>query len=96
MEGWTGKDCPNCDGRGTVRDDYGHEVTCDACGGSGHEWGEIPDESDGWSPKAISLGLECHLTQKIGRAGKSTAERVVGIITKLSYYAEPIFLAFAS
>jgi hypothetical protein len=71
MEGWTGKDCPNCDGRGTVRDDYGHEVTCDACGGSGHEWGEIPDESDGWSPKAISLGLECPLTQKNRPRGKA-------------------------
>jgi DnaJ-class molecular chaperone len=50
MEGWTGKDCPNCEGRGTVLDDYGHEVTCDACDGTGHEWGEISDEPDGWSP----------------------------------------------
>lgn len=44
MEGWTGKVCPNCDGRCTVRDDDGNEVTCDACGGTGDEWGEIPDE----------------------------------------------------
>ena len=50
MEGWTGKDCPNCEGRGTIRDDYGYEVPCDVCGGTGHEVGEIPDESDGWSP----------------------------------------------
>jgi hypothetical protein len=50
MEGWTGKDCPNCEGRGTVLDDYGYEVSCAVCGGTGHEWGEISDESDGWSP----------------------------------------------
>jgi len=44
MEGWTGKVCPNCNGRCTVRDDDGNEVTCVACGGTGDEWDEIPDE----------------------------------------------------
>ena len=50
MEGCTGKDCPNCEGRGTVLDDYGYEVSCAVYGGTGHELGEISDESDGWSP----------------------------------------------
>lgn len=42
--GWTGNRCKQCSGRGEVLDDYGVWIACDACGGSGHEWGELPDE----------------------------------------------------
>jgi DnaJ-class molecular chaperone len=75
MEGWTGKDCPNCEGRGIVRDDFGYEVPCDVCGGTGHEWGEIPDDSDGWSPltakREAARGTEQPLNLNLGMTDNS-------------------------
>lgn len=43
MEGWTGRPCKVCGGTGVRREDDGAAVPCDACGGHGEEWGELPE-----------------------------------------------------
>jgi hypothetical protein len=41
LYGWTGRDCPRCEGTGQGKsDDY---LTCKACGGTGDEFGPIDE-----------------------------------------------------
>lgn len=40
-QGWTGRKCPSCNGN-RYMDDSG--VSCPSCGGTGEEWGDLPEE----------------------------------------------------
>jgi DnaJ-class molecular chaperone len=40
LYGWTGKDCPKCQGHGIDNENW----TCGACGGTGEEWGLMPEQ----------------------------------------------------
>lgn len=39
-QGWTGRKCPVCKGKGADDDNY----SCPACGGTGDEYGELDNE----------------------------------------------------
>lgn len=41
LYGWTGRDCPRCQGSGQNSGEYDH-VMCGGCGGTGEEWDLMP------------------------------------------------------
>lgn len=41
--GWTGAVCPKCKGIGLISGPEGWDITCNGCGGTGEEYGPIPE-----------------------------------------------------
>jgi DnaJ-class molecular chaperone len=42
--GWTGRECSACNGTGECDDShFGGLRTCQSCGGTGGEWGRMPE-----------------------------------------------------
>jgi hypothetical protein len=47
MQGWTGRPCPRCHGAGFRGDDCDDDTRpCEACLGSGREYGDLPSTDD--------------------------------------------------